>query len=107
MMVVIKRFVLFIVSIFSVCSLPANDEISIITNRIRSSIIYTPNDSIVESLFQLINKDGSFPDIDYAKSIDAVDKITYIATVSRGSLTRRRDLAVVESFSELVCRSNS
>ena len=33
----------------------------------------------------------------YAKSIDAVDKITYIATVSRGSLTRRRDLAVVES----------
>lgn len=33
----------------------------------------------------------------YAKSITAVDKITYIATVNRGSLTRRRDYKASES----------
>ncbi len=33
----------------------------------------------------------------YAKSIKAVDRVTYIATVNRGSLTRRKDFAV--SFS--------
>lgn len=30
----------------------------------------------------------------YAKTVTAVDKITYIATVSRGSLTRRHDYAI-------------
>lgn len=30
----------------------------------------------------------------YAKTITAVDKVTYIATVNRGSLTRRRDYSV-------------
>ena len=33
----------------------------------------------------------------YAKKIEAFDSITYIATVSRGSLTRRRDYPVVHS----------
>jgi len=33
----------------------------------------------------------------YAKKIDAVDKITYIATVSRGSLTKRRDYEVINA----------
>jgi glycosyltransferase involved in cell wall biosynthesis len=33
----------------------------------------------------------------YATKIDAVDKITYIATVSRGSLTKRRDYEVIKS----------
>lgn len=33
----------------------------------------------------------------YAKTISAVDKIVYIATVSKGSLTRRRDYEVVKS----------
>lgn len=33
----------------------------------------------------------------YAKKIEAIDYITYIATVSRGSLTRRRDYPVVYS----------
>lgn len=33
----------------------------------------------------------------YAKKIEAVDKITYIATVTRGSLTKRRDYEVIKS----------
>lgn len=33
----------------------------------------------------------------YAKKIEAIDKITYIATVSRGSLTKRRDYEVIKS----------
>lgn len=33
----------------------------------------------------------------YAKKIDAVDKVTYIATISRGSLTKRRDYQVIKS----------
>lgn len=33
----------------------------------------------------------------YAKKIEAIDTITYIATVSRGSLTRRRDYPVIHS----------
>lgn len=33
----------------------------------------------------------------YAKKIEAVDKITYIATVSKGSLTKRRDYEAVKS----------
>lgn len=33
----------------------------------------------------------------YAKSIAAVDRITYIATVNKGSLTKRRDYEVVKS----------
>lgn len=33
----------------------------------------------------------------YAIKIDAVDKVTYIATVSRGSLTKRRDYNVIKS----------
>ena len=33
----------------------------------------------------------------YAKTITAVDKVTYIATVNRGSLTRRRDYEASES----------
>lgn len=33
----------------------------------------------------------------YAEKIDAVDKVTYIATVSRGSLTKRRDYEVIKS----------
>lgn len=33
----------------------------------------------------------------YAKKIEAIDSITYIATVNRGSLTRRRDYPVVYS----------
>jgi glycosyltransferase involved in cell wall biosynthesis len=42
----------------------------------------------------------------YATKIDAVDKITYIATVSRGSLTKRRDLSVVQSRFEVNLRRN-
>jgi len=42
----------------------------------------------------------------YAKKIDAVDKITYIATVSRGSLTKRRDLLVIQSRFEVNLRRN-
>lgn len=42
----------------------------------------------------------------YANKIDAVDKITYIATVSRGSLTRRRDLSVIQSRFEVNLRRN-
>ena len=38
----------------------------------------------------------------FAKSIEAVDAITYIATVNRGSLTRRRDYEVIKS--RLYCR---
>ena len=33
----------------------------------------------------------------YAKTIDAVDTITYIATVSKGSLTQRRDFDVISA----------
>ena len=42
----------------------------------------------------------------YAKSITAVDKVTYIATVNRGSLTRRRDYAVSLSRFKVVLRCN-
>lgn len=42
----------------------------------------------------------------YAKSITAVDKITYIATVNRGSLTRRRDYAVSLSRFKVALRYN-
>lgn len=42
----------------------------------------------------------------YANKIEAVDKVTYIATVNRGSLTRRRDLAVVESRYKVRLRVN-
>lgn len=41
----------------------------------------------------------------YARKIEAVDFITYIATVSKGSLTKRRDYAVIEArlYSKLHC----
>ena len=41
----------------------------------------------------------------YAKQIDAVDEVTYIATVNRGSLTRRRDYEVTKArlYSKLHC----
>jgi hypothetical protein len=41
----------------------------------------------------------------YAQKIAAVDKVTYIATVNRGSLTKRRDYEVVRSrlYSKLHC----
>jgi glycosyltransferase involved in cell wall biosynthesis len=42
----------------------------------------------------------------YATKIDAVDKITYIATVSRGSLTKRRDLSVIQSRFQVNLRRN-
>lgn len=42
----------------------------------------------------------------YAKSITAVDKVTYIATVNRGSLTRRRDYAVSMSRFKVILRYN-
>lgn len=42
----------------------------------------------------------------YAKSITAVDRITYIATVNRGSLTRRRDYAVSLSRFKVALRYN-
>lgn len=43
----------------------------------------------------------------YAKTITAVDKITYIATVNRGSLTRRRDLSVSMSRFKVLLRFNA
>ena len=41
----------------------------------------------------------------YAKSIEAVDSITYIATVNRGSLTKRRDFEAIRArlFANLHC----
>lgn len=33
----------------------------------------------------------------YAKAIEAVDKVTYVATISKGTLTKRKDLAIIES----------
>lgn len=41
----------------------------------------------------------------YAKKIDAIDCVTYIATVNRGSLTRRRDYEVIKArlYSKLRC----
>ena len=41
----------------------------------------------------------------YAKDIDADDKITYIATVNHGSLTKRRDYEVIKArlYSKLHC----
>lgn len=42
----------------------------------------------------------------YAKKISAIDKITYIATVSRGTLTRRRDYCVLKSRYEVRLRRN-
>ena len=40
-----------------------------------------------------------------AKKIEAVDTITYIATVNRGSLTKRRDYEVIKArlYSKLHC----
>lgn len=43
----------------------------------------------------------------YAKKIEAVDYITYIATVSRGSLTKRRDYAVISARYYVNLRYNS
>lgn len=42
----------------------------------------------------------------YAKKIEAVDVISYIATVSRGSLTKRRDYAVISSRYHVNLRYN-
>lgn len=42
----------------------------------------------------------------YAKKVTAVDTVTYIATVNRGSLTRRRDLPVSLSRFKVVLRYN-
>lgn len=42
----------------------------------------------------------------YAKSITAVDIVTYIATVNKGSLTRRRDYAVSMSRFRVILRYN-
>ena len=42
----------------------------------------------------------------YAKSVTAVDKVTYIATVNRGSLTRRRDYSVNLSRYLVTLRKN-
>lgn len=41
----------------------------------------------------------------YAKKIAAIDKVTYIATVNRGSLTQRRDYEVIKArlYSKLHC----
>ena len=41
----------------------------------------------------------------YAKTIAAIDKITYIATINRGSLTQRRDYDVIKSrlYAKLHC----
>ncbi len=41
----------------------------------------------------------------FAKRIEAVDKVTYIASVNRGSLTRRRDYEVIKArlYSKLHC----
>lgn len=41
----------------------------------------------------------------YAKKIAALDKVTYIATVNRGSLTRRRDYEVIKArlYAKLKC----
>lgn len=40
-----------------------------------------------------------------AKKIDAIDKVTYIATVNRGSLTQRRDFDVIQArlYAKLKC----
>ena len=42
----------------------------------------------------------------YAKSITVVDKVTYIASVNRGSLTRRRDYAVSMARMKVRLRKN-
>lgn len=42
----------------------------------------------------------------YAIKIEAVDKIVYIATVSRGSLTRRRDYSVIKDRFNVALRYN-
>ena len=41
----------------------------------------------------------------YAKKVDAVDKITYMATINRGSLTQRKDYEVIKArlYSKLHC----
>lgn len=43
----------------------------------------------------------------YAKKIEAVDAVTYIATVSRGTLTKRRDYAVISARYGVNLRYNS
>ena len=42
----------------------------------------------------------------FAKKIDAVDKVTYIATVNRGSLTKRLDYEVIKSRLIVMLRCN-
>jgi len=42
----------------------------------------------------------------FARKVNAVDKITYIATVNRGSLTRRRDYDVIKSRLLVALRCN-
>ena len=42
----------------------------------------------------------------YARRIDATDSVTYIATVSRGSLTKQRNLRVIESRFRVYLRCN-
>lgn len=42
----------------------------------------------------------------YARGIDATDSVTYIATVSRGSLTKQRNLRVIESRYRVCLRCN-
>lgn len=42
----------------------------------------------------------------YAKTIEAYNEFVYVVTTSRGSLTKRRDLAVVESRLLVALRSN-
>lgn len=42
----------------------------------------------------------------YAKRIDAVDFVSYIATVSRGSLTKRQDFPVIKARYEVKLRYN-
>lgn len=43
----------------------------------------------------------------YAKRIEAVDKVTYIATVNRGSLTTRRDFEVIKARYYATLRCNA
>ena len=42
----------------------------------------------------------------YARGIDATDSVTYIATVSRGSLTKQRNLRVIESRYRVYLKCN-
>ena len=42
----------------------------------------------------------------YAKTIDAVDKVVYVATVTKGSLSHRRGLSIVDSRLRVALRYN-